>query len=121
MVKTEEKNKTEKKQESKVFAVLETGGKQYKVSEGDIITIEKMEGDYKEGDEIGFDTVLMVDDGNRAKIGDPYVKGSKVKAKFLEEGRAKKISVTRYRSKSRYFKNKGHRQPYNKIKIVSVS
>lgn len=116
MVKTEEK----KAEESKAFAVIETGGKQYRVSEGEVIKVEKLSDEYKEGDEIVFDSVLLTDDGKNTEVGDPYVKKTKVVGEFIENGRAKKISVTRFRSKSRYFKNKGHRQHFTKVKIKSI-
>ncbi len=103
-----------------IFAVIHTGGKQYKVSKGDIISIEKLSGDLKEGDKITFDKVLLKDDGNDTVIGTPYIDGAKVTATLKEEGRAKKISVIRFKSKSRYFKNKGHRQPYHKVEITSI-
>lgn len=102
------------------FAVIQTGGKQYKVSEGDLIAIEKLPGEHKEGDKITFDTVLLKDDGKETTVGTPHIEGAKVEAKFVEEGRAKKISVIRFRSKSRYFKNKGHRQPFAKVEILKV-
>jgi len=102
------------------FAVIETGGKQYKVSEGDTISVEKLVGGHKEGDKVSFDKVLLVDDGKSTKIGTPYLDGSKVDAMVTEEGRAKKISVIRFRPKSRHFKKKGHRQPFTKVTISSV-
>ncbi len=116
MVKKEEKNE----EKPQPFAIIETGGKQYKVSEGDMITVEKIAGEHKEGDKIVFDSVLLVDDGKSADVGDPYIKGVKVIGEFVEEGKAKKIAVMKFRSKSRYFKNKGHRQPYTKVKVVSI-
>jgi len=102
------------------FAVIKTGGKQYKVSEGDVITVEKLDGDLKEGDSVVFDQVLLTDDGKSTVVGTPLVSGAKVTGKFVEEGRAKKISVIRFKSKSRHFKNKGHRQPYAKVEITSL-
>lgn len=102
------------------FAVIETGGKQYKVSEGDTISIEKLQGGHKEGSKVSFDKVLLIDDGKATKIGTPYLKGSKIDATITEEGRAKKISVIRFRSKSRYFKKRGHRQPFTKVTISSI-
>ncbi|MCI5051113.1 MAG: 50S ribosomal protein L21 [Candidatus Pacebacteria bacterium] len=102
------------------FAIIETGGKQYRVSEGDIITIEKLQGDFSQGDKIVFDAVLMTDDGKSAQIGTPYLDGAKVTAELLEEGRSKKVTVIRYKAKSRYFKKKGHRQPFMKVKISSL-
>ena len=105
---------------NKEFAIIETGGKQYRVSEGDIITIEKIKGEFSNGDKIVFENVLMTDTGSDSKIGTPYLAGAKVEAELVEEGRAKKVTVIRYKSKSRYFKKKGHRQPFMKVKITSV-
>lgn len=103
------------------FAVIETGGKQYKVSEGDSLTIEKLSGEHKEGEKITFDKVLLVDDGKTTQVGTPYLEGVTVEAVFTEEGKGKKVVVIRYKSKSRYFKKKGHRQPYNTVTISSVA
>jgi len=103
------------------FAVIETGGKQYRVSEGDIITIEKIKGDHKEGDKIAFETILLTDDGKDTKIGTPNLSGVKVEGELIEQGLGKKVSVIRYKAKSRYFKKKGHRQPYMKVKIEKIS
>ena len=102
------------------FAIIETGGKQYKVSEKDVIYIEKLPGEYKKGDIITFDKVLLLDDGNKTQIGTPYLNGSKVNAKFEEAGRDEKIDVIKYKQKSRYFKKRGHRQPFFKIIIESI-
>jgi large subunit ribosomal protein L21 len=104
----------------KEFSVIQTGGKQYKVAEGDVIKIEKLRGEHKKGDKIYFDEVLLTDNGKDTVIGAPYVKGAKVTAVFLEEGRGKKVVVIKYKSKSRYFKKSGHRQQYNKVKIESI-
>ena len=106
---------------TKAFAIIETGGKQYRVSEGDIITIEKIKGEHSDGDKIVFDTVLMTDDGNDSKIGTPAVAGAKVTAELVDQGLGKKVSVIRYKAKSRYFKKKGHRQPFMKVKVISVA
>ena len=103
-----------------MFAVIETGGKQYKVSEGDLIKIEKLPGEHKEGSKITFDKVLLLDDDKDTTVGTPHIKGAKVTGTFAEEGRDKKITVIRFKSKSRYFKKKGHRQPYSKVKIESI-
>ncbi|MDQ3014492.1 MAG: 50S ribosomal protein L21 [bacterium] len=102
------------------FAVIQTGGKQYKVSEGDTITIEKLPGDFKVGDKVTFEEVLLVDDGSKANIGAPFIKGAKVVGEFVEAGRAQKVMVIKYKQKSRYFKKNGHRQPFVKVKINSV-
>lgn len=105
---------------SGAFAVIATGGKQYVVREGDFLNVEKIGDDHKAGDKVEFTDVLLVDDGASTKVGTPTVSGAKVTAEFVENARAKKIEVIRYRSKSRYFKNRGHRQPYSRVKIVKI-
>jgi large subunit ribosomal protein L21 len=102
------------------FAVIKTGGKQYKVSVGDSVRIEKIIGEYKEGDKVTFDQVLLVDNGKDTTIGTPTIKGSEVKATILEIGRAQKVTVIHYKQKSRYFKKNGHRQPFFRVKIDSI-
>lgn len=103
------------------FAVIETGGKQYIVSADDVITIEKLSGEHKEGEKITFDKVLLVDNGkDTTTVGTPYIKGAKVIGIFQEEGKGKKVNVIKFKSKSRYFKKYGHRQPYAKVKIESL-
>ena len=105
----------------KDFAVIQTGGKQYKVSVGDVLKIEKLPGDFKAGDIITFDKVLLVGNDKDTTIGTPYIEGAKVEAIFESAGRAPKIDVIKYKAKSKYFKKRGHRQPYFKIKIRSLS
>ena len=91
------------------------------VSEGDVITIEKLPGEFKKGDKITFEEVLLVDDGkDTTTIGAPFIKGAKVVGSFEEAGRAKKIDVVKYKAKSRYYKRRGHRQPFVKVKILSL-
>lgn len=97
-----------------MYAIIETGGKQYRVSENDFIFIEKLEVEAK--DEVVFDKVLMVND----KIGTPYVEGAKVKGVVEKNGKAKKIIVYKYKSKKNYHKKQGHRQPYTKIQITAI-
>ena len=101
------------------LAIIETGGKQYVIRENDVVTIEKLP-DVKDG-KITFDKVLLLDDGKETKVGMPYISGAKVGAELVEEGRHKKIVVIRYRQKSRYFKKRGHRQPYTKVKITKLN
>lgn len=105
-----------------LFAVIETGGKQYKVFKDDTISIDTVVSakGKKEGAKIIFDKVLLVDNGKDTQIGDPYLKGAKVEATLEEEGRGKKIDVIRFKAKSRYLKKKGHRQPYMKVKITAI-
>jgi large subunit ribosomal protein L21 len=102
------------------FAVIKTGGKQYKVSPGDVIKIEKTKGDFKKGDDFAFEEVLLTSKGKDLVIGSPMIKGGAVKGTFVEAGRNKKIDVIKYKQKSRYFKKNGHRQPYFKIKIETI-
>jgi large subunit ribosomal protein L21 len=101
-----------------MFAVFKTGGKQYLVSPGDKIKIEKL--DIEEGKETTFDQVLLLEKGKDLKIGDPLVKGAKIKAKVLKQDRAKKIVVFKYKPKKRYQKKMGHRQPYTEIEILKL-
>jgi len=103
------------------LAVIKTGGKQYVVSKGDTIFIEKFEGESKVGDSVTFDEVLMVDDGSAATLGNPTVKGAKVKGTVERVARAAKIDVMKYKAKSRYHKRRGHRQHYLKVKIDAIS
>lgn len=102
------------------FAVIQTGGKQYKVAPGELLTIEKLPGDLKKGDKVIFDQVLLVNNGSKTLVGAPTVVGSTVEATLEEEGRGKKVIVIRYRQKSRYFKKNGHRQPFMKVKIDAI-
>ncbi len=97
-----------------MFAIIETGGKQYRVQENDVLYIEKL--DAVENNEVVFDKVLMLND----KIGSPYVKGAKVKALVEKQGKAKKIIVYKYKSKKNYHKKQGHRQPYTKVQITAI-
>ncbi len=102
------------------FAVIQTGGKQYKVSEGAVVSIEKIKGEYKKGDKLTFDKVLLVDDGKNTTIGTPYISGAKVEGELVQLGRGKKVTVLRYKQKSRYLKKNGHRQPFFKVKVTSI-
>jgi len=103
------------------YAVIATGGKQYIVSEGDVVTIEKLPGELKEGDKVVFDKVLLVDDGKDTKLGEPYISGAKVTGILAEEGKAKKVTVIKFKAKSRYFKKRGHRQPYMKVRVEKIA
>jgi large subunit ribosomal protein L21 len=112
------------------FAVIQTGGKQYKVEAGDVLKIEKLSQDrkpgeqpviYEEGAKVTFDQVLLVDDGSTTKVGAPYIAGAKVTATVVvPAAKGKKVMVVKYRPKSRYFKKNGHRQPYTEVKIESI-
>jgi len=103
------------------FAVIQTGGKQYTVSKGDVITIEKILGEHKEGDKITFDHVLLVDDGKDTTIGTPFISNASVKGTITEIGRGAKVLVVKYKQKSRSgWTRNGHRQPFFKVKIDSL-
>jgi large subunit ribosomal protein L21 len=102
------------------FAVVETGGKQYRVSVGDVVTIEKLSGEHKKGDAVTFDKVLLVDNGSDTTIGTPYIDGAAVEGEVASVGRGQKITVIKYKQKSRYFKKNGHRQPYVKVKVTAI-
>lgn len=101
-----------------MYAVIETGGKQYKVSEGDVVFVEKLEAE--EGAEVVFDKVLVVG-GDDVKIGAPYVDGATVTATAQKQGKAKKIIVYKYKPKKGYHKKQGHRQPYTKVEIKAIN
>ncbi len=103
------------------YAVIATGGKQYTVSKGDVITIEKLSDIQKEGDKVTFDKVLLVDDGSNTTIGTPYISKAAVTGTITKIGRAAKILVVKYRQKNRSgWKRNGHRQPFVQVKIDSL-
>jgi len=102
------------------FAVIKTGGKQYKVSKGDSLKIEKLSDTAKVGDKITFNEVLLVDNGKDTTIGTPYISGAKVEATVEKIGKLPTVTVIHYKQKSRYFKKNGHRQPYFEVKISNI-
>ncbi len=104
----------------KAFSVIETGGKQYRVSVGDAVNIEKISDTMKEGEAVSFDKILLTDNGTETVLGAPYISGAKVNATIEEIGRAKKILVVKYKQKSKYLKRNGHRQPFFKVRINSI-
>ena len=101
------------------FAVIATGGKQYRVSVGDLVSVELLP-EKAEGDKVIFNEVLLKDSGTKTDIGSPMIKTAKVEGTIEEVGRAKKITVIRFRAKSRHFKKKGHRQPFTKVRITKI-
>lgn len=102
-----------------MYAVIETGGKQYKVSEGDVIFIEKVEVD--ENEVVTFDKVLILADGENVTVGTPTVAGASVSAKVEKQGKAKKIYVFKMKRKKNYRRKKGHRQPFTKVTIEKIN
>ena len=101
-----------------MLAVIKTGGKQYLVSPGQKIKIEKIE--KKEGGEITFNEVLLLEKGKNLEIGNPLVKGAKVIGKVLSQGKSKKVIVFKYKAKTRYKVKKGHRQPFTEVEILKI-
>ena len=104
----------------KEFAIIATGGKQYPVSVGDVIKVEKLPGEYVKGDKVVFRDVLLVDNGNDTTIGAPTIAGATVEGIFQETAKAKTVIVAKYKAKSRYYKKNGHRQPYTEVKISAI-
>ncbi len=102
-----------------MYAVFETGGKQYRASPGDVIRVEKLE--VEEGSEVDFDKVLMVGEGEDVKIGLPYVEGGKVTATVRAQGRGKKVMIIKFRRRKHSRKQMGHRQAYTELQITGVS
>ncbi len=102
-----------------MYAVIATGGKQYKVSEGDVIRIETLAA--AENDEITFDKVLLVADGDNVNIGAPYIDGGKVSATVNAHGRGKKIEIIKFKRRKHYRKQMGHRQNFTEVKITGIS
>jgi len=101
-----------------MLAIIKTGGKQYLVSPGNKIKIEKIEGE--EGKEINFTDVFLIQKNKKIEIGDPIVKGAKITAKILKQGKDKKVIVAKYKSKKRYKKKAGHRQLFTQIEIKEI-
>ena len=100
-------------------AVIETGGKQYLVQPGQTLKIEKLK-DAKEGGKISFDNVLLIIEGEDIKLGKPYVEGAKVSAEVKKEGRAEKVTILRYKRKTRARRKMGHRQPFTEVVIKEI-
>lgn len=102
-----------------MYAIIETGGKQYRVAEGDYVRIEKLECDA--GNSVVFDNVLFVSDDNGVKVGTPFIDGATVEGTVVEHGKGKKILVFKYKAKKNYRKRQGHRQPFTKVKISAIT
>lgn len=102
-----------------MYAIMETGGKQYRVSVGDVVFIEKMDADAQSN--VTFDKVVMVSNENGTKVGAPYVDGASVTATLLKNGKGKKITVFTYKPKKGQKRKMGHRQPYSQVRIESIN
>ena len=102
-----------------MHAIIVTGGKQYKVAEGDVVYIEKL--DQEAGDTVKFDQVLAILDGDNATFGTPSVAGATVEANTVKNGKGKKIRIFKYNPKKGYRKRQGHRQPYTKVEITKIN
>ena len=101
-----------------MYAIIESCGKQYKVTEGDVVFFEKL--DAEEGKKVTFDKVMLVSEDGKVQVGNPYVKGVKVEGKVVAHGKAKKIIVFKMKAKANYRRRYGHRQPYTKVEITSI-
>ena len=101
-----------------MYAIIKTGGKQYRVYEGDILNVEKL--DVQEGATVEFDEVLALSGDDGLKVGTPVLEGAKVEAQVLKHGKGKKIIVFKYKPKKNYRKKQGHRQPYTQIRITRI-
>jgi large subunit ribosomal protein L21 len=102
-----------------VYAVIKTGGKQYRVQQGDVIFVEKLNAQADEA--VTFDEVLLVGDAEQSKVGTPVVEGAKVQGKVLAQVKSKKIVVYKYKAKKNERKKQGHRQPYTKVEITAIN
>lgn len=102
-----------------MYAVIESGGKQYKVSEGTVLKVEKLEA--AAGDRLSIDKVLMVNDENgNVKVGNPLLSNARVEVEVMEQGREKKVVVFKYKRRKNYRKKQGHRQPFTRIKVLKI-
>ena len=102
-----------------MYAVFQSGGKQHRVTEGQIVRLEKLEA--ATGDVVEFDQVLMVSDGSDVKIGAPFVSGGKVKAEIVNHGRGDKVTIIKFRRRKHHMKRQGHRQWFTEVKITGIS
>ncbi len=101
-----------------MYAIVETGGKQYRVTEGDVITVEKLP--VEAGETVELDKVLLLSNDDEVKVGAPYIEGARVIGEVVENGKGQKVIIFKYKSKKDYRKKQGHRQPYTMIKIESL-
>ncbi|MDD7401793.1 MAG: 50S ribosomal protein L21 [Eubacteriales bacterium] len=102
-----------------MYAIIKTGGKQYRVSEGDEVFVEKL--GLEAGEKVSFDQVLAMGEGEALEWGKPYLEGAKVEAEIVKNGKGPKINIFKYKAKKGYRRRQGHRQPYSKVKITSLA
>ena len=102
-----------------MFAVFESGGKQHRVAQGEVVRLERLGG--KPGDQVVFDRVLMIADGDDLAVGNPLIEGGQVAGEVVEQGRARKITVIKFKRRKNYLRKKGHRQPYTDVRITAIS
>jgi large subunit ribosomal protein L21 len=101
-----------------MYAIIETGGKQYRVAEGDVISVEKLNA--APGEKITLDQVVLVADGDKVTVGKPHVEGAKVVGTVVAEGKSKKVIVFRYKAKQNIRKKRGHRQPFTRVRVEKI-
>lgn len=101
-----------------MYAVIATGGKQYRVSEGAVLRVEKL--DAEEGASVEFDRVLLVGDGEKVSVGKPFLEGGKVQATVMSQGKGRKVEVVKFRRRKNYRRTKGHRQHFTQVKITGI-
>ena len=101
-----------------MYAIIASGGKQYRVSQGDSVRVEKLDGEV--GAKVVFDQVLMVGEGDAVKVGQPNVAGAKVEAEITDQNRAKKVVVFKFKQRKKYRRKQGHRQPYTELKVTEI-
>jgi large subunit ribosomal protein L21 len=102
-----------------MYAVIKTGGKQYKVAEGDMVLVEKLEP--ADGEGVEFNDVLMLVDGDQVEVGAPFVAGAKVAGKVVEQGRHKKVQIVKFKRRKHHLKRQGHKQLYTKVEITGIA
>lgn len=102
-----------------MFAVFESGGKQHRVTEGEVVKLERLDGE--PGDSVVFDKVMVVASGDAVSVGKPYVDGGTVTGEVVEQGRAKKVKVLKFKRRKNYLRRAGHRQSYTAVKITAIS
>ena len=102
-----------------MFAVFESGGKQHRVAQGEVVRLERLGG--APGDRVVFDRVPMIADGDDVAVGNPLIEGGQVAGEVVEQGRARKITVIKFKRRKNYMRKKGHRQPYTDVRITAIS